>query len=97
MAEQINLDTAADEVRQFFFGLGAIREPVELVSGGVVVARLAGVSALSDDEKQRIVAKGWELVQEARANARGIPAAEIQKTVDRAVREVRARATKRDH
>lgn len=96
MAEQINLDTAADEVRQFFLRLGAIREPVELVSGGVVVARLAGVSALSEEEKQRVVAKGWELVQEARANARGIPTREIQKAVDRAVREVRARA-KRDH
>ena len=97
MAEQINLDTASDEVRQFFLTLGPIGEPVELVSCGVVIARLAGVSALSEEEKERIRDKGWELVQEARANARGIPAAKIQKIVDQAVREVRARAAQRDH
>lgn len=95
MAEQINLDTAADEVREFFLGLGPIREPVEVVSGGVVVARLAEVSALSEEEKQRIVAKGWGVVQEARANSRGIPATKVQKVVDQAVREVRARAAQR--
>ena len=97
MAAQINLDAAADQVREFFFGLGAINEPIELVSGGVVVARLAAASALSEEEKQRIVAKGWEVVKEARANARGIPSPDIQKIVDRAVCEVRARATQRHH
>lgn len=97
MAEQIHLDTAADAVRQFFLRVGPLQEPVELVLGGVVVARLTGVSALPDEEKQRIAAKGWEVVQEARANARGIPAREIQKVVDKAVREVRARAAQRDH
>jgi hypothetical protein len=96
MAEQINLDTAADEVRQFILGLGELREPVELVSGGVVVARLTGVAALSDEEKQRIAAKGCEVVQKARASARGTAASKIQKVVDQAVHEVRARAAKRD-
>ncbi|MGH7134433.1 MAG: hypothetical protein ACREHD_01760 [Pirellulales bacterium] len=97
MAEQINLDTAADEVRQFFLGLGPIREPVELVSGGVVVARLAGVSDLSEEEKLRIRVEMRDLVQRARAHTKGIPAAEIQQVVDEAVREVRARAAQRDH
>lgn len=97
MPAQINLDVAADQVREFFLGLGAINEPIELLSGGVVVARLAAVSALSEEEKQRIVATGWELVKEARANARGIKAADIQKIVDRAVCEVRARAAQRNH
>lgn len=96
MAAQINLDAAADQVREFFIGLGAINEPIELVSGGVVVARLAAASALSAEEKQRIVAKGCEVVTEARANARGISAADIQKIVDRAVCEVRARAAQRN-
>jgi len=97
MTEQINLDTASEEVREFFLGLGTIREPVEFVSGGVVVGRFAGVSALSEEEKQRIGERGWEIVQKARANARGIPAAKIQKIVDQAVREVRARAAQSDH
>ena len=97
MPAQINLDVAADQVRELFVGLGAINEPIELVSGGVVVARLAAASALSQEEKRCIVAKGWEVVKEARTNARGIPAADIQKIVDRAVCEVRTRAAQRDH
>lgn len=95
MPAQINLDVAADQVREFFFGLGIINEPIELVSGGVVVARLAAASALSEEEKERIIAKGWAVVKEARANARGVPTLGIQKVVDRAVNEVRARAAQR--
>lgn len=97
MPAQINLDVAADQVREFFLELGAISEPIELVSGGVVIARLAAASALSAEEKDRVIAKGWEVVNEARANARGIPAPDIQRIVDRAVNEVRARAAQRNH
>ncbi|HJT30486.1 MAG TPA: hypothetical protein VJ783_00360 [Pirellulales bacterium] len=55
------------------------------------------MSALSEEEKQQIVATGWKLVKEARANAHGIKSADIQKIVDRAVCEVRARAAQRNH
>ncbi len=91
MARRIDLSTTNEPVRKFIQQLGRFREPIELMLNGNVVARLIPPSELSDTERQRILQEGWEIVQRARKNTRGMPAAVIQHKVDKAVREVRAR------
>ena len=91
MPQRIDLATTQKPVRDFIRSLGKVREPVELVLDGNLVARIIPPTELSDAEKQRILAEGWAVVEEARARTKGIPASVIQKAVDKAVREVRAR------
>ena len=97
MAEQINLDSASDAFRQFVMGLRPFREPVDLVSGGQVVARLTGPAELSEAEKRRTLTEGLTAVKCARAKTKGIAASQIQKMVDEGVREERSRAAERNH
>lgn len=72
-------------------GVGKVRDPVELVLNGSVVARIVPPTELSEAERQRVLDEGWAVVEKARARTKGIPASAIQKAVDQAVREVRAR------
>lgn len=91
MTQRIDVTTTKKPVRQFLQELGTLRSPVELVVEDTVVAKLIPPAELSEKEKQRILDKGWQAVQCARSRTRGIPASVIQKEVDEAVREVRAR------
>jgi hypothetical protein len=95
MTQRIDLATTPKPLRDFIRNLGTLREPIELVAEGTVVAKLVPPTELTDEEKQRILAEGWEVVQRARAQAAGRSPAEIQKEVDQAVREVRERHAQR--
>jgi hypothetical protein len=91
MPQSIDLATTQQAVRDFIRGVGKVREPVELVLDGNVVARIVPPTELSEAEKQRILDKGWAAVKKARTRTEGIPASVIQKSVDKAVQKVRAR------
>jgi hypothetical protein len=95
MAHQIDLATTQKPVRDFIQGLGKIREPVELVLNGNLVAKIIAPTELSVAERQWIVDEAWAVVEKARRRTKGIPAAIIQGAVDKAVREVRARHGRR--
>ena len=97
MTQRIDLAVANKPVRKFFQDLGTFREPIELLIDGTVVAKLIPPSELSDEEKQRILREGWQIVEKARANAAGRSAATIQKEVDAAIQEVEARHDQRRH
>jgi hypothetical protein len=51
MGQRIDLATARKPVRDFIRGLGKVREPVELVLDGTLVARIIAPTDLSDAEK----------------------------------------------
>ena len=91
MPQRIDLDTKQEPVQEFIRGLGKVREPVELILDGNLVAKIIPPSEFSDAEKERILDEGWAVVEKARAHTKGIPASLIQKEVNKAVREVRAR------
>lgn len=91
MAKRIDLATAKKPVRDFLQSLGPIREPVELLVGDEVFARIVPPGGLSDAEKEEVVRKGWEVVQKARARNQGASTKEIEKSVQLAVKRVRAR------
>jgi hypothetical protein len=95
MGQQIDLATTQKPVRDFIRRLGKVREPVELLLNGNLVARIIAPTELSDAERQRIVEEGWAVVEKARGRTKGIPASVIQGAVDKAVREVRARHDRR--
>ncbi len=95
MGQRIDLATTQKPVRDFIRRLGKVREPVELLLDGDLVARIIAPTELSDAEKQRIVDEGWAIVEKARARTKGIPASVIQETVDKGVQEVRARHGRR--
>ncbi|MEX2120146.1 MAG: hypothetical protein WD847_11175 [Pirellulales bacterium] len=90
MPKQVNLRTTDEPLREFVQGLGDFRETLELVLDGHVLAKLIPATDLSDEEKQRILDEGWDLVKEARARNAGVPESEIAKTVDAAVRRIRS-------
>jgi hypothetical protein len=58
MGHQIDLGRTQKPVRDFIQGLGKIREPVELVLNGNLVARIIAPTELSVAERQRIVDEG---------------------------------------
>jgi hypothetical protein len=95
MGQRIDLATARKPVRDFIRGLGKVREPVELLLDGNLVAKIIPPTELSDAEKQRIVEEGWGVVEKARARTKRIRASVVQEVVDQAVREVRARHGRR--
>ena len=67
ITQQIHLDKNHKPIREFLRDLGAIREPVELVVQGMVVAKLIAPTELSEKEKRRILAEGWAVVEKVRA------------------------------
>ena len=89
MSHRIDVAAINMSVREFIHDLGVLREPVELVVEGAVVAKLIAPMEMSDAEKQRIVAEGLEIVEKARNNASRLSAGAIQTQVDKAVRKVR--------
>jgi hypothetical protein len=90
MAQRIELATARKPVRDFIRRLGKVREPVELVLNGDLVAKIIPPTDLSDAEKQEIITSSWAVVERARARAKRLSASAIQHAVDNAVKEVRA-------
>ncbi len=90
-----DVGTSKQSVRQFFKRLGKVREPVEVMLDGALVAKIIAPTELSDAEKQRILDEGWAVVEKSRVRTKGIPASVIQKEVNKAVREVLARNAQR--
>lgn len=78
------------KVADFLRGLGPIRQPIALLLGGKVVARLVPPEELTETEKAQILQQGWTLVEQARARNQGVPEQEIAKTVNQAVKRVRS-------
>lgn len=91
MSQSIDLGSAPSNVRDFIRELGPIREPIDLVSEGTIVARIVPAADLSDAEKRAAFEESWQLVRQARARNAGVPEREIAKVVDEAVDRVRAR------
>ena len=77
-------------VAEFLRNLGPVKQPIQLMLEGEVVARLVPPHEMSDFEKGRILQEGWEALRKARARNRGVSEREIGKAVAAAVRRVRS-------
>ena len=95
MTQRIDLAVINKPVREFIRDLGTFHETIELMVEGDVVAKLIPATELSDQEKQRVLHDGWEVVKKARANASEVSALAVQRMVDQAVQEVKGRNDQR--
>jgi hypothetical protein len=87
--KKIDVTRNRQRVAEFVRCLGRITSPVEIMVDGNVVGRFLPPGELSETEK--VLRRGWQLVQEARIHTKGIPQKTIGKIVDAAVKKVRAR------
>ncbi len=87
---QIDVTKNRQRVVEFVRGLGRITKPIEIMLEGHVVGRIVPPGELSEAEKERILKRGWELVQEARNRSKGLSEKTIAKAVDTAVKRLRA-------
>jgi antitoxin (DNA-binding transcriptional repressor) of toxin-antitoxin stability system len=78
------------KVAEFIRQLSPVRQPIQIVVSGKPVARLVPIDELTDDEKEKILQKGWQAVQEARVRNKGVSGRKIGKAVDAAVRRARS-------
>lgn len=89
--KRIKLDTAARAVKEFVRGLPVDANGVELELEGHVLCKIIPPSQLSEAQREAVVKKGWQLIEQARERNKGVPAATIAREVRQAVKEVRRR------
>jgi hypothetical protein len=75
---------------EFLRQLSPLRQPVQLILKGKVIARLLPPDQISDSEKEEILQAGRLAVEKARARNRGLAEPEIGKIADAAVRRARS-------
>ena len=85
--QQIDVAEVASVIRR----QGKITHPMDVTVKGKVVGRMVPPGELSEAEKEEILRKGWEFVQQARAHNKGVPERDIAKVVNAAVKRVRSR------
>lgn len=92
---RIETENNRTTLEEFVASLGALREPVELTRRGEVVATVAAAKraakARSKAGRDKIAARGWQILDEAHANAKkhGLSERQIVKIAVKACEEVR--------
>lgn len=87
---QIDVTRSKQSISDFARGLRRAKKPIDLMVNGEVVGRIVSPGELSEAEKEEVVRKGWQFIQQARARNRRMPEKEIGHAVDAAVKRVRA-------
>ena len=79
---QIDVTKNKKQVAEFVRDLGRITQPIEILVEGHVVGRIVPPGELSEAEKEQLLRRGWELVQEARLRNEGLSEKKLGKIVD---------------
>lgn len=86
------IDLAKEQpLHDFIKRQGRIREPIELVLGDNIVAKIVSPTEVSNGKAAAVIARGRELVRQARERNKGVSANVIEREVRQAVSEVRRR------
>ena len=88
----INLDEAAPDVRAFFDTLVAHSGPVEIWSGGRIVAQILRKREAKEVEREQLKTEVREMLAEARLRNSDLTESELKRLVDGAVAQVRQSA-----
>jgi len=89
--KRVSLDKAQKAVKQFIRDLPIDSEGVEIELDGKVVCEVLPPHAVTPAERTALIARGRELVQRARVQNKGVPAAVLEREVGDAVDEARRR------
>jgi hypothetical protein len=87
--KRVNVDTASPEVKKFIRSLAIDANGVEVILGGKVVCKIIPPGQLSDAQKAGQLGVVRQLLGEARANSKRIPATVIERQIQSALKTVR--------
>ena len=87
--KRVSVDTAAPAVKKFIRSLAMDANGVEVTLGGSVVCKIIPPGQLSDTEKAAQLAEVRQLVGEARANSKRVPAAVVERNIRSGLKTVR--------
>ena len=87
--KRVDVDTASPEVKKFLRSLAIDANGVEVTLGGNVVCKIIRPGQLSEAEKAAQLGVVRQLVGEARANSKRMPAAVVERKIRKALKTVR--------
>lgn len=87
----VKLDKAPPAVKKFIRELPVEAGGIALEMDGEVVGTFSPPNQLSNDERDALIANAKNLMRQARARNKGVPARVIQQEIREAVEEVRRR------
>lgn len=89
--KRVNLDSAAQSVKQFIRTLPVEPEGVEIELDGKIVCEVIAPRPDSGDERSALIARVRQRAAQSRRQSAGVPAAIIEREIQEAVEEVRRR------
>ncbi len=87
--KRVNVDTASPAVKKFIRSLALDANGVEVTLGGSVVCKIIPPSQLSDAEKAAQLGVVRQLLGEARANSKRMPATDVERRIRSGFKAVR--------
>jgi hypothetical protein len=87
--KRVSVDTASPAVKKFIRSLAIDANGVEVTLGGNVVCRIIPPGQLSDTEKAAQLDEVRQLLGEARASSKRMPATEVERRIKSALKTVR--------
>ncbi len=89
--KRINLDHDERTIREFVRSLPREHEGIELELDGRIVCKVVPPLQFSEAEKKALIEERWQLIRQAQARNKGVPARVIEREVRQAVEAVRCR------
>jgi hypothetical protein len=89
--KHIVIDKYDERVRQFIRSLPLEPDGVAIELDGHVICKVVSPYQLSDAERDAALQRGWDLIEQAGARNKDVPAKVIEREVHKAVDEVRQR------
>jgi hypothetical protein len=83
--KHIVIDEQDERVRLFIRSLPIEPDGVELELDGKVICKVIAPNQLSDDERDAVLKRGWDLIEQAGERNKHVPADIIEREVQQAV------------
>jgi hypothetical protein len=87
--KRVNVDTASPAVKKFIRSLAIDANGVEVILGGNVVCKIVPPGQFSDTEKDAKLGVVRQLLGEARANSKRMPATKVERNIRKALKTIR--------
>lgn len=87
--KRINVDTASPEVKKFIRALAIDANGVEVTLAGNLICKIIRPGQLSDAEKAAQLGEVRQLLGEARASSKRMPATVVERKIGNALKPVR--------
>ncbi|HMF10982.1 MAG TPA: hypothetical protein VKE94_01715 [Gemmataceae bacterium] len=89
MMKRVNVDTSPPAVKKFIRSIAMDEEGVEVTLGGNVVCKIIPPAQLTEAEKAAQLGVLRQLLGQARANSKRLPAAVVERNIRSALKTIR--------